>query len=147
MGLNDRALIGRRRYPVDRPKMGCFPRDAAMRRMAAAPVFDVRVVATLERLAALKLRPAAMVPPGVRVRPPFAVAVSRAPRMPRLAPGVATRRCVSNFPAGVAVRPRTSRNMGLEALPILNLGPPLGVAAANGDLAALAVLVVLANAW
>lgn len=163
------------------------PREAAVvvRRITGMPVLEVRVVATLDRLAALKFLPAAMVPPGVRVRPPLATPAAtpplaakpgvdpaveplapplaakpgvepaveldnNPPLIPLLAPGVAARRCAIILPPGVALRPRTSRsaNVGLEALPILNLGP-FG-ASLKGDLLGLvllAELVLLVKAW
>jgi len=84
----------------------------------------------------LNFLPAAMVPPGVPVNLP-AVAFNRCPlnpgvpalavadRAPPLAnkPGVdpAVERCV-NLPAGVDARLRISRSLGLDALPMWNLG-------------------------
>ena len=127
IGLNPFALRGRRRYPTPR-------------RDDNKDEFAVRFV--------VNDLPAAVNPP--------AVAAAVVVLVPPLAkPGVepADRRADAiNFPPGVDIRPRTSRNVGLDldallsiwnaglvALPTLNLSPAAGVLPALAVLAEAAV--------
>ena len=125
IGLNDRALIGRRRYPEE-----VDVRVVDVDRIGPRIADDDAVLRVLLPTGALLLLEAfnppalfAILPLPATIPPPEGAAV--VPNLPRdIKPGVdpalllRLRRSCDNslLVAGVAILPRTSRNLGLDAL-------------------------------
>ena len=119
IGLNDRALIGRRRYPEEEVDVRVVVVDRIGPRMADDAV--LRVMLLTGALILLEaFNPPALFPilPLATPPPPEGAVVTNLPRdiKPGVDPALLLRRrsCDNSLLlAGVAILPRTSRNLGL----------------------------------